>query len=933
MVAAVVAFWWWRSHHSASTQTQSTATSGAAQPAQLGELQRKAGFTADRPIPGWFARPGTKPRRIAGKVTRDKKPAAGATVTLQSMLTHAGFGSPVEVKAGADGRFDLGEWPAGGYIVSASAPDTTTAIVRVDLANPTQASDAIELDLKGCTLRISGTITDASNAPLVDALVRRDGVIVARTNAQGVYKLCAGYGNFELDYSADNYGAVVIELNVLGDVVQDVVLLPEVSIVGHVVRMDDGKPVANAFVNANPSVWGRARAAQRPALTDSSGAFRIDGLTPGSFGVWAFADGMTTEQPAEVQAYVGKVNEVTLRLVDLARIDGVVTRSGKALPNVAVSAVRKTPQMRPPPVWTRDDGSFSIHAAPIGDLVFAVEGYEVISPTSFRVDAAKPYDGVKIEVAVMARIHGTVTRNKIPVEGAMVWGPNAQTTTDSSGHYEFVGLPPGTYQIGSGSDDVGAFTIGTKVTVAAGEDKRHDLELELAGEIAGTVVDAKGQPVPGVFVRWSHLQTQDEGRGTTDAMGNYRCRAMQGGGTYEARVFATPESGKSFPPAPGTTYPKREVKDGTSKIEGVTIAIDYQKLTIAGRVTDATGAAVVDATVSARATESTTPVFNTWQRLPSTATDADGSFTLRDLPPGIYAVKARSPDGGEAFVTGIAAGTAGVTIKLTRPGSLEGTLAGFVQPPSISATPWNQRIEYFPGTVQGTRFTITGLRPGRYIVNAQNMTEGDAKIVEVRAGEKASVTLLAKGRGQFLGSVIDYKTRKPLIGAICRAVMAVDGQQGLTAWDPATAPKTDESGRVVLDPTPAGDVTVVCMPRQGRYSTPSVNVTVPPGGRAEGTLLAVEMTVENPGTTGAEFNWEITPPRIAFIEPNSSAAKAGLAVGDLVVAVDGANVDGLNGAGVGFLIVNRQLGASASVTVQRGTVRKTVTVEVEQNAK
>lgn len=932
IVAATIALW----PRSRSTPASRSTTTRGTPTSTVVAVTKMPG--SERPLPAWFARKNVKARRIAGRVTLDGNPAPGAMVTLQSALTHAGVGAPVVVTAGADGRFDFGEWPGATYQIIASAPDTQLAIKWIDLADPTLATDAIELRMKTCNARVRGIVSEASGAPIEDALVRQNDFIAARTNKAGEYSLCVPYGDVQLDYSADGYGAVVLGMAILGSTSQDVVLVPAATVSGHVIRADDNSPVADARITIVPRDWGRDRPATRIAISDTSGAFRIGGLMPGPYRVFASTDGLATESSAHVTAEVGVTNDVIIKLVARARITGVVMHGDKPLPGVEVTAIRRSPVARAElPGKTQLDGSFAIDLVPIGDLVFSIAGYRVAAPAAFTVDKPATYDNVTIQVAQMATIKGVVTRDGVPLPGAdvcCIQGREAQSaseTTDEKGEYQITGVPPGTYQLGAGSEEAGAFTIGRKVTVAEGETTRADFELELAGEIAGTVVDADGQPVPGVFVRWTEDKTQDQGRGPTDAQGRYRCGAMAGGGTYRAKVFASAESQTPFPPAPGQSYPAREVKDGKTKIQGVTIAIDRQQLTVSGRVVDSTGAAVVDATVRAVATPvGSEPRFNPWQKLPSTVTDPEGAFTLRGLVPGTYALEARATDGSESTVAGIAAGATGVTLTLVRAGSIEGTLVGYKQPPVIYATPWNAPNKLNPGAVDGTSFRVTGVRPGRYVVNAQNMYEGDAKAVDVRAGEKTPVTLTAKGRGTIEGTVIDFKTKKPLAGAVCRSVMSVDGQQGLTNWDVTTAPKSDASGHILVDPAPAGNVTITCAMPQWRYSAPAADVVVPAGGKVTVTLLSAELTAENPASAGIDFHWQVTPPRIADVRPNSSAAKAGVAAGDLVTAIDGVSIEGLNGAGVQHLIDSHPIGSTVSVTYQRGAAKKTVQLEMQQ---
>jgi protocatechuate 3,4-dioxygenase beta subunit len=931
-LAALAALWRWREPHGKTTNARGSAPGTAAAERARGAL---TGPAADQPAPpAWFVADGVKPRRIAGRVTLDEKPAAKATVTLTSMLTRAGRTKAVDVSAAADGTFDLGTWPAGRYMIIATAPDVRGAVLPLDLADLSLATDALELRLHACDVRLSGVVSDAVGAPIEGAKIGADGFAVAITDAKGAYSICVPWGDLNLEYSADGYGAVVLGFWIVGSTTQDVVLVPAAAVAGRVIRADDGTPVADAMIGINPQEWARDRPASRNATTDASGRFRVEGLVPGLYRAWAFADGLSSEGASPVEAQLGVTNEVVIKLVDRTSLRGSVVLDGKPLPGVSVTAVRHVPTSRSRPTRTHPDGTFVLDDVPIGDLVFAVDGYEVTSPSSYRAVRGAPNEGVTIEVAAMAAIRGVVTRGKKPVEGAQVWGVATPSggngvTTDVDGHYEITGVAPGTYHIGAGSDEAGAFKLPVQVTVAAGEQKTLDLELDLAAEIAGTVVDAGGKPVEGAFVRWTHTTTQDEGRGSTDANGRYRCRAMQGDGTYKARVFPTPAAQRPYPPAPGTTYPDVAVADGATKIEGITLAIDRQSMSIAGVVVDATGAPVVDAQVKAGISDGGDAQFAGWRRLPTTATDSDGGFVLNDLLPGTYSVHARSSDGGEGIATDIAAGTRSARVVLTRPGSIEGQLVGYAQPAVVYATPWNAPQRLLPGTVDGAMFHIPGVKPGRYLVNAQNANEGDAALVDVRAGAKATVTLTSNGHGVIEGKVLDWKTHAPLEGAVCHAVTSVDGQAGLTNWDMASAPKSDASGRLVVDPAPAGDVIVSCTVRQPLYSSPAVEVSLPRGGRASVELYGVELTVENPGGIGADFHWASTTPRLLEVVPGGPAARAGLANGDIVVAVDGASVAGLNGPGVAFLILNHPIGTKANITVLRGAQKKTVDVEIE----
>jgi S1-C subfamily serine protease len=213
------------------------------------------------------------------------------------------------------------------------------------------------------------------------------------------------------------------------------------------------------------------------------------------------------------------------------------------------------------------------------------------------------------------------------------------------------------------------------------------------------------------------------------------------------------------------------------------------------------------------------------------------------------------------------------------------------------------------------------------VLTAQTTREGDAQLVEIRAGQTANVILTSHGQGTIEGSVLDFRTRAPIANATCMVVMAVDGQRGIASWDFGTAPRSDARGRVMFDPAPAGSASVTCEMPSPRWSQASADVTLAAGGRATVQLLSVEMT-ENPGATGIAFDQRVTAPRVASVLAGSTAAKAGVQPGDLVTAVGGASVVGLNGTGVQRLINSRPIGDDVKLTVVRAGATRTMTVKV-----
>lgn len=924
---------WKRCRGSTSESSGASTASGAAgsgEHAGAGAFPTGAGARSAARIPAWFAPAGAAQKRIAGRVMLDGKPAAGATVALHSPLTRARFAPVVEVTTDTKGAFDFGLVVPGGYQVVASSPNTVAAIEVVDLSDPGRKppADQLLLELHTCANAVVGKVFDASGNMLPGVHVRRNGIAGVDTDAQGAYRLCAPYDRIEVEYAGDGYGGVTLTIGVRGETRRDVVLVPEAVLTVLAVRAEDNRPVADANVFVFPQGWAPDRPTPASAITGEDGRARIAGLLPGRYRASGYAEGLMVQGFSEVVAEVGAPHDVVVRLTATARITGVVKRDGQPVPGAVVTAVRTSPVGRSAPAFSGSDGTFTLERVPPGDLVFEAKPYEIESPKALHVEAGKTYE-VTLDVRSLGAIRGTVSRGGKPVANVDVCcvrtpsNPEPQVRTDRDGHYEFLGVPAGTYSIGAGSDELGAFAIGGKVTLADAEQKTFDLELDMAGTIAGTVVDKQGKPVPGVFVRWIHQKSGDLGRGVTDAQGRYRCGAMTGGAVYVAGVFPSEELGVPYPTATGAPYPSVELKDGSTTIENIVIAIDRPDLAISGRVVDDAGKPVVDATVRALPTpQGAEPQFHTWLHLPMTSTDSDGSFRIADLAPGTYALQARAADGSEGVVPPVSAGANNVAIRIDRAGSIEGTLAGFPQPPVVYARP-RGTYALIAGDVQGTTFRVGGLKPGTYVVNAQTTYEGDAQLVEVKAGQVAKPVLTAHGRGVIEGSVLDFKTKAPIRNAACHAVMRVGSEQTVTNWDLTSAPKSDATGKVLIDPAPAGDMTVTC-DVMARRSNPSADVTLAAGARATVQLLSVEATQENGGSMGAHFDWRVSVPRVATVDPGSTGAKAGLLAGDLVTAVNGESTAGLNGAGVIFLIQNTPIGQDVTLTVSRGGATKTI---------
>ncbi len=274
-----------------------------------------------------------------------------------------------------------------------------------------------------------------------------------------------------------------------------------------------------------------------------------------------------------------------------------------------------------------------------------------------------------------------------PVEGATVEAridaepddlPAATTSgrTDRDGRF-LATLPPEVDVVFLARDDRGREGISPLVSLdpAAAADAeggsppaarvRVQVELAERGAIAGTVVDPRGSPVAGARVAvssWSSLGVDDESliagdpEVETDARGAFRIelRVM---GAFNVEVEAT-----SF-----RTATERAVQVLPGRETPLRIALEPAYV-IRGRVVDAAGGPVAGARVAAQAVGGDGI---------STAEDTSGDlgeFEIGGLPSTPHVVTATAPTFRPAEAWEVVAGGPPVTIRMTRGGSLRGTL-------------------------------------------------------------------------------------------------------------------------------------------------------------------------------------------------------------------------------------------------------------------
>lgn len=672
---------------------------GSPESARDAAMARVAAIAADRP-PGWIAQEGVAPRRIAGRVVDDGEPVAGALVRLTSELSLLGMMPALERRTDRDGRFDFGVHVARPYALGAAKPDRLAALHRIDLRDPAARSDEIELALAPCTAIYYGKVVDVNGSPIAHAQLLREDVIGTEAGDDGSFEICVmpsavRVEQLQVVVRADGYGTAMLESTPPGRMRRDIVLAPEGVIAGGVID-EHGAIVAGAKIWIERDLDRRLPPSEQSAtlfaVTDAGGRFRLDGVHGGRLRIAGAARGMTA-QPQTIVVAAGVTHDVTVRMGATGIVRGRVMKGG--LP-VAGAHVRVKDGFSETAVSQRD-GSFILDRVPVGETRFLATPFVVKTPESIEVVAGDER-AVVLEVAPQSSIFGTVRRNGVPVPYARVnfSGPTpVGTNSDRSGRYRVDGLRAGAY--GYYADDArrDAYVSRFDLVIGEAEQRQHDLDLVAGARITGVVVDGHGKPVAEAVVAFAG-ERGDEGICISGETGAFTCAQMDGGGPYVPGVFAGNDRTVPFAfvgdaPAPVV------LADGNARVDGVRLVVDPRRLTIRGRVVDASGMPLADARVHAWGEGGR---HDRWTQAPSGVTDADGNFVIASLAPGAYALEVAAVDAPAYARRVVDAGASDVELVVERPSCIDASRTEYLraEPSGIRVRPpgrvvWGEQAE------------------------------------------------------------------------------------------------------------------------------------------------------------------------------------------------------------------------------------------------
>ncbi|MBP9088488.1 MAG: carboxypeptidase regulatory-like domain-containing protein, partial [Kofleriaceae bacterium] len=829
----------------------------------------------------------------------------------------------------------------------------------------------VDLVLRKGGVELTGTISDINGGPISNARVRaqiwgsdnRGGAPITSSDTQGRYKLWVRAGHSYVTADADGYATT----NEGGDApgVVDLKLTPESAIAG-VVKDQRGEPVAGALVSfATDSAWF-APAASASDISDAQGRFRITRLRPGRYKAEAQAArgyGMARESILLGLGQVVEGVEVVLRTASY--VEGKVLRP---------EGDGKQPCKRAR--LTLNDAALGQSEMSVGDAQGVVrirgilpghykvrvqcEGYQDLATTeNVVVVRGEDRTGLTWTVTQGASLVGTITNQAgEPVANAQIYlrskdssGPrpnsNMWAGTDELGHYQMRGLAASTYQMKVSADaapppkdppDV-VLTVGTVVT--------KDIVLDTGGTVRASIVDSAGVPVKGarVFAR----NVAQEGVGMAFPMGGARESGTDGVATLEGlragtyRITARRAWQKMR--KPGSTDDDEQgerVEITAGGVTNVKLVVESQRGEITGTVADNKGEIVSDAYIAAErepeaagAAQQAALATTRWSWNDAVLTDPAGKFTVKDLAPGKYTVRAYRKGGGEAIVEHVALG-ANVALVVKPTGTIEGTvraLGGKLAAEEFTvevvdrATNFSRSEDFY--AVDGT-FAMHDLPAGRFEITATvGAATGTEKIV-LREGEvKAGVALIVGNTVTVTGTLVDEKTKAPVQGMQVH-VAPLQGGNNLNRLDGDPQRISDVRGRFSVDNVAVGEVSIYTYSMNpdfgwARISTRAQIPATATGTFDIGTFGAIAKRLKPgkvAGDAGLSFQQNSDsrvplPLTVARVDPAGPAAKLDIKVGDVVVAIDGVDITGTRNY-LRFGLFDAAPGTKLELTLARG---------------
>ncbi|MFN0251546.1 MAG: sigma-70 family RNA polymerase sigma factor [Kofleriaceae bacterium] len=496
-------------------------------------------------------------------------------------------------------------------VVDGSAKPPPKPVTPAVASSPgaTRAPDIAHDDDPEGTFRLEGQVIDDKDQPVANALVAIDShpPKTVETGADGAFvfeKLIAR------DYRLEATGTIGGVHGYAGPARLRLTEKPEpitlrmreggiVEVV--VTSASDSAAIANASVELRSTLTWKA-------TTDAKGIATLKGVGATWAPLVATASGYApAAMMLSTSGNPAAPSRVSLALSKGAALAGkVVDEAGKPVGGVRVVATAASEPLpvvdpRRDGVETKPDGTFAFPTIAAGTwrITATHTTYAPTTTAPITVDGSNAKSGVQIVLSAGASITGVVKDKsgapiaaadvRVVVRGTVTWRPTRQAFTAPDGTFSIAGLPRRAVDVVA-SAPAGSSAI-APIDLAAKPAETMTITLDVAGTIAGTVVDSTGQGIGDAQViaepAWNGGVADQQAwivRGIQEAVtdqsgafafhglpdGTYRVRASRPGALESAIELARPLETKPGDtkarivlPADGTVTGKVALADGT----------------------------------------------------------------------------------------------------------------------------------------------------------------------------------------------------------------------------------------------------------------------------------------------------------------------------------------------------------------------------------
>lgn len=767
------------------------------------------------------------PGSISGTVTAAGAPVPRATVCVRPARD---AGRPRCTAADDRGAYTLDDLPTAAYVVWASARGLAGGPWR----GPAPGEDdrlwlaagehrtGIDLALLAGAIEVRGTVRDVRGRGIAGAEIHVGGdarsppVSTTHTGPDGAFVAWALPGDIYVAASADHYVDGEARGSAPGDPLA-IVLTPEAVVGGVVVEAGTRRPLEDATVDVNGAT----------ARTGAGGRFQIDKLPPGRYKPTATSVGGYGETAESVLLGLGQaIDDLVIVIYPVAVVAGrVVIDDG--------SNTRPCPPDQGEVSLSRYGSSAFYHARTTSGGDVLLEG---VVPGSYQVTAAcdhflaqVPYadlivgpsdvDDLVWKVHPGARVAGhVVSRAGAPIADAAITVRSgngvsfANASSGADGAFVADGLAPGATELVAYADGYPRNPTPASVIATLGTTATIDLVLATGGSVTGEVVDEAGNPAATLI----EAQGPDTGSAWSDARGHFTIAALTPG-SYDVRVrspWGEPSRQPEAPPVSASV-----TADHATHVHLVAVAATG---TITGTVSDAAGAPIRDAYVTAAREDEPDPdagkpgylARGSWHD-PPVLTGLDGSFRLTGLPRGRFTLRAYREGGPDAVIEHVSLGDrAHLTIRPT------GILAGIVAPSSAATSIDDITIAAIDRARDvsreerlyhtGGRFTLRDLPAGTYHLTVDGDPRSAVTVTLAEGERRADLRLVAQPRFTIRGRLV-AADHTPLAGWRVEAprLERSETSDGRTlVVSTAEVAITTADGRFLLHNLPSGPTTI-----------------------------------------------------------------------------------------------------------------------------